>query len=299
MWKNYQASKIQYFYRKFVKCPRDNETLCKIKLFSNHTSYPSPSPSKSKSKYIEIPSPVDPLYRIPYEEKNHFRLLEWNPKPMVWHFNILTLIEWLNISKEMINPMTNCLFMNKSIDKILEFLEKKNLRKKLKVKIAYNHKEFTPKKIVCAPSYVGGAIYMDLLIKSIIDNDEGACFNLLNNNYEKIVQDYFKIDEDINKSINILGKNISPVGALHFAISKMNKDIVHHLIYYGCNLEKKSQGYTPLHIAAILNQPQLGILLKLYGANLEEECEFMGKTSTIYDICDILGHNDFIIKILS
>lgn len=134
MWNNYQATKIQNFYRTFIKCDRDKTALCKIKIVSNH-----------KRKYLEIPSPIDPIYRIPYEEKNHIRITEWIDvkKPIVWHFNILSLIDWLNTAKKWTNPMTNCLFMNKSIDRIMEFIDKNSVRKKIKIKIEYNKNEPT------------------------------------------------------------------------------------------------------------------------------------------------------------
>lgn len=289
MWENFKATVIQNFYRRFIKCSRDNTTTCKIKIENSN-----------KRKYIEIPCPIDPLYRIPYDEKYHIRLVEWHQKmkkPCVWHFNIQTLIDWLNINKEWINPMTNCLFLNRTIDKIIGFINERNIKKKLKIKTIYNYKE--QKKLKTINNY-DGKIYVDLLIKSIEENSEKDCFNLLNNNYDKIETDYFKIDSDIEKTIEIINEKITPISALHYAIFKKNRDIAHHLMYFGSNLEKKcgQSGYTALHLAAILNLPEIGILIKMYGGNINEECIFEGKASTIFDICDKLGHNDFIMKLL-
>jgi len=136
-------------------------------------------------------------------------------------------------------------------------------------------------------------------VKSIEENSDEDSFNLLNNNYDKIVSDYFKIDENINKSIVVNGETISPVGVLHYAISKKNKNVVHNLLYYGCNFEKKCGGYSPIHLAAIWNLPEIGKLLKMYGASMEEECLYGGEMASIFEICNQLGHYDFIMKILS
>lgn len=293
MWENYKATVIQNFYRRFIKCSRDYKTLCKIKI-----------ESAKKRKYKEIPSPIDPLYRIPYDEKYHFRLVEWHintKKPCIWHFNIITLIDWINVSKGWINPMTNCLFLNNSIDNIIKFTNSLNTKKKIKIKPIYNSKEPAIKKALHQEQSENGTIYMDLLIKSVMEGNETDCFNLLNNNYSKIESDYFKIDSDIHKIIEINNEEIYPVGILHYATFLKNKDIVHHLLYFGCNLEKKvgKNGYTALHLAAILNLPEIGGLIKMYGGNINSECIYNGETSTIFDICDKLKHYDFIIKMLT
>lgn len=291
MWENYKATILQNFYRRYLKCERDQNVPCKIRIIS-----------QKKKKLIEIASPLCPLYRTAYDEKYRFRLVEWHSnqkKACVWHFNILNLLDWLNISREWTNPMTNCLFLNSSIDKILDFIKKKNIKKKLKLPIKYNLKE-TVLKIVKS-KYEEGTIYMDLLVKSVLQSKDDEVFNLLNNNYDKIESDYFKIDGDIDYELNIEGETINPLGILHLAISKNQKNICHHLMYYGCNLEKTigKNKYTPLHLAAIYNLPEIGHLLKIYGANIYAECILDNNPATIFDICDKMGHNNFIMKILS
>lgn len=294
MWHNYQATVIQNFYNRFIKCSRDRNVLCRIKNIINN-----------KRKYIQIPSPIDPLYRIAYKEKYHIRLVEWpsnQKKPCVWHFNIITLVDWLNISRNWNNPMTNCLFLNRTIDKIVEYLEKNNIRKKLKIPVIYNQNEPKPKKMKLAKQETNnGKIYLDLLQQLVIQNKEEDVFNLLHNNYDKIATDYFKIDSDFEMSLTVEDEIINPVGILHIAVFLGRKEIVNHLSYYGCNLDKKigEQQYTPLHIAAILDYVEIGELLKMYGANLMAECKFGGETATIFDICDIMGHHNFIMKILN
>ena len=290
MWKNYHATIIQNFYKHFIKCDRDPQTTTKIKSISNQ-----------KRKYIEIPSPIDPIYRTPYEEKYHFKLIEWPinaKKACVWHFNIISLIEWLNTSKEWINPMTNLSFLNSSINKILKFVEVNNIKKKLKIKPKFNPNE---KKIIKEKSEPHSQIYLQLLIKCIIESNENDCFNLLNNNYDKIESDYFKIDEYVNKEIEIPGEKISPISPIHLAIAMNNKNIVHHLLYYGCDLEKKcGKGkYTPLHLAGIYGYGEIGKLIKIYGGNLMAECNFGGKMMNIFDICDNLSHENFVMNLLA
>ena len=288
MWENFWAVVIQNFYKKFVKCERDKQEKTKIRILRNH-----------KTKIIEIPSPIDPLYRIPYDEKYHFRLVEWNNnKAAIWHFNIKSLIEWLNISKDWINPMTNCVFQNKSVIKIIDYANKNHLQKKLKLRANFNVIE---KKEVKSVPQVTGEVYLDLLVKSIDENNESDCFNILNNNYDKIESDYFKIDNNIDKSITINDDLITPIGVIHYAIMKNNKDILHHLLYYGCNINKTcGKGkYTAMHLAAIMNRVEMGKLLKMYGSDIMLECNYKGSDSTIFDICDDLGHKEFVMMILS
>jgi len=289
MWENYRATIIQNFYKKFIKCPRDKSKMCKIKILN---------------KMKKIASPIDPLYRTTFDDKYLIRMIEWHPnqrKACVWHFNIISLIEWLNICKEWINPMTNCLFLNKSIDRILEFIEMKKIRRKLRLNVKYNKNEKTVnKKLKIAKVEPDGKIYMDLLVKTIDENKEKDCYNLLHNNYDKIESDYFKIDEDIKKEETILGEKIGYMGVLHYGIIRNRKDIVHHLIYFGCNLEKKmsTSNYRAIHLAAIFNLVDIGYLLKIYGADLYSTCLFEGGQCNIFDICDRMGHIDFISKIL-
>ena len=287
MWLNYSATKIQNFYRKYLSCSRDSEVKSKIRVKQD-----------KKYRYIEIFSPLDPLYRVPFDERNHVRLVEWqeNGKSFVWHFNMLSLIDWLNQCKEWKNPMTNCLFLNKTIDNIIIFVERNRLRSRLKLKAVYNHNEIK-KKIV---KKFDSEYYMNLLIKGIDDNDEDGVFNILNNNYAKIESDYFKIDVDIDKEIQVYDEKISPVGVIHYAIFKGNYNIIHHLMYYGINLEKKcgKNGYTALHLAAILNDLKSAELMKIYGADLMKECIIDDKSMNVFDICDYYGYGDFMMKLL-
>ncbi len=293
MWKNFQATVIQNFYRRFIKCSRDSNTLCKIRNTINN-----------KRKYINISSPIDPIYRTAYDEKHHIRLVEWphnSRKPCVWHFNILSLIEWLNVSKVWNNPMTNCLFLNKTIDLIIDFINRNQIRRKLKIPAIYNQNEPKGKKMnVVVAKKINGKLYLDLLLKLVVENEEEECFKLLHNNYDKISKDYFKIDDDVEMTITINNEKIERVGILHLAVYLGRIEIVNHLCYFGCDLEKKigQQGYTALHLAAIMNNVAMGQLLKNYGADMMKECKIWGEMMMIFDICDRMGYNNFIVKIL-
>ena len=302
MWDNYRAVVIQNFYRRFVQCERDRNILCKVKI-------PVMRNGKSKRRNVEVGSPMDPIYREVYDEKYRFRLVEWPvdvKKANVWHFNILSLVEWLNTSKEWVNPMTNCLFLNRSIDRIVSFVNERNIRRRLKIKVRYNEKEV--KKIKMNSNYVSneinsnGQIYLNLLVDTIKNNDVDGNYNLLENNYDKIESDYFKINNDLNLEIYLekTKEKVSPIGALHLAVFYGNCDIVHNLLYFGIDYDKKcgNNGYTALHLSAILNLSQIGKYLTMYGANMEETCVFQNEVCTVYDICDKMKNSDFVESML-
>lgn len=322
VWKNFHATIIQNCYRHYLKCERDPGSTCKVKMIKG-----------GKRKYVEIKSPMDPIYKEGYDEKHRIRIVEWGPsmkKGSVWHFNINSLIMWLNQCMKWTNPLTNISFRNKSINLIISFIAEKNIKKKLKLKPIYNTNEpiriisnmtgslvtniaasqnngngnSSSNSIMVGSSqdnqipYENGSVYMDLLKEAILAGSEVDCFNLLNNNYEMIADNIFKIDSDIDEEIIIRGKKICPVGVIHLAIFFCDYDIVHHLAYFGCNLEKRCGGYTPIHLAAILNLPDIGKILKMYGADVDAECVIDNCVMDVYDICEDLNHGDFIQKLL-
>ena len=134
-WRNYHATKIQNSYRHFLKCDRDSEDKSKISIFRQN---------KKRAKNIYIPSPIDPIYRCSYDEKYRIRIVEWeNKKAHIWHFNILTLVSWINHSKSWINPMTNCLFKNRTILFIVSSLKKIKTNRKIKINVRLNQYNFT------------------------------------------------------------------------------------------------------------------------------------------------------------
>jgi len=305
MWENYWAYIIQQFYKRFIKCERSNEHLTKIK--QNILFQTKSGTIKRKNKVQLVASPVDPLYRIPYNEKNKLRIVEWHynvKKPCVWHFNIFSLIEWLNTCKSWINPMTNCEFLNKSRDIIFNYVTKHSI-KKLKLAATYNvfepgyKKKIVIKKIL--PEKTSGNPYMELLIKSIDSKNNVDCKNLLHNNYDKIENDHLNLNESINRFITVNYEIVSPIGVLHMAI--MNEDIenVLNLIYYGCNIEKECgiNNYRPIHLAAIINNIEIGKILKFHGAQLDASCWYEGSQCTVFDICEMNENYEFINEILS
>jgi len=279
-----------------VQCERDKNILSKVKMIVVRNG-------KAKSRFIEVSSPIDPIYRDAYDEKYRIRLVEWPMdvrKGNIWHFNILSLVDWLNTSKEWVNPMTNCIFLNRTIDKIVSFMEERNIRKKLKLKVKYNKKEV--KKIKINSNYVSneinnGNMYMNLLVNTIKNGDVNGNYNLLENNYDKIESDYFNMNGDLNMEIYLerTKEIVNPIGALHLAVFYGNCDIVHNLLYFGVDYNKKcgDSGFTALHLSAILNFGQIAKYLVMYGANMEDTCIFENEVCTIYDICDKLKMSEF------
>lgn len=276
-WRNYFATKIQRSFRHFLKCDRDSENKSKIRIFR---------PNKKRAKNIYIPSPIDPIYHCSYDEKYRIRIVEWeNKKAYVWHFNISTLISWINHSKSWINPMTNCLFKNKSILHIVS-----STNRKIKTRVRLNRMETD----YCFLKFTND---INTLVATIEDNNEDDNYEFLKINSD--IGDFsFYLDEYIDIMVMINEYKICPLNPLHYAIIKGNKNIVHNLIYYGSNIEKKcgGNGFTPLHLTALLNNWEIASLLIMYGADTTIKCNYgpNNTPSTINNICNILGHQKYI-----
>jgi hypothetical protein len=280
--RNYFATKIQRSFRHFLKCDRDREDKSKISLLK---------PNKKRAKNIYIYSPIDPIYRCSYDEKYRIRIVEWdNKKAHVWHFNILTLISWINHSKSWINPMTNCLFKNRSILYIVSLLKKIKTNRKIKISIRLNRME----KDYCLLKFTND---INTLVATIEDNNEDDNYEFLKINSD--IGDFsFYLDEYIDIMVMINEYKICPLNPLHYAIIKGNKNIVHNLIYYGSNIEKTcgGNGFTPLHLTALLNNWEIASLLIMYGADTTKKCNYGPNNTpfTVYDICNILGNTKYI-----
>lgn len=276
-WRNYHATKIQNSYRHFLKCDRDVDDKSKIRILR---------PNKKRARNIYICSPIDPIYRCSYDEKYRIRIVEWNNnKSHIWHFNILTLISWINHSKSWINPMTNCLFKNRTILYIVS-----STNRKIKIRVRLNRME----KDYCLLKFTND---INTLIATIEDNNEDDNYEFLKINSD--IGDFsFYLDEYIDTMVMINEYKICPLNPLHYAIIKGNKNIVHNLIYYGSNIEKTcgGNGFTPLHLTALLNNWEIASLLIMYGADTTKKCNYgpNNTPSTVYDICNMLDNKKYI-----
>ena len=283
-YKNYFATIIQNGYRRYLKCDRDNNNKTKISINVA---------GRLRKKNIYISSPIDPIYQFAFNEKYRLRIVEWDlkyKKPAIWHFNILTLLTWINKSKNWINPITNCLFKNISIIRIVEFINLLKIKRKIKTNICYNRME---------PGYRLIMFKNDIntLINTIYDNNEDDNYEFLKMNLN-INSLTFNIDEYVNLDIYLGNYKLSPLTALHYAIIRGNKNIVHNLIYYGSDIEKTcgDNNYTPLHLSAILNKLEIGSIILMYGADIDKKCKYGPDNilMTAYDICVYLNHNAYI-----
>jgi len=281
-WKNYYSTKIQNSFRHFLKCDRDSVDKSKIRINI---------PNKKRAKNIFVSSPIDPIYRCSYDEKYRIRIVEWdNKKAHIWHFNILTLVSWINHSKSWINPMTNCLFKNKSILYIVSFLKKMKTNRKIKISIRLNRMEDGYRLLKFTND-------INTLLETIDENNEDDNYEFLKINSE-IGDLSFHLDEYIDIVITVNDNKICPLNSLHYAIIKGNKNIVHNLIYYGCNIEKPcgGNGFTPLHLTALMNNWEIASLLIMYGADTMKKCNYGPNNAalTVYDICHVLGNTKYI-----
>jgi hypothetical protein len=139
---------------------------------------------------------------------------------------------------------------------------------------------------------------INTLFATIEDNSEDDNYEFLKINSDS--GDFsFYLDEYIDIMVVVNNEHkICPLNALHYAIIKGNKNIVHNLIYYGSNIEKTcgGNGFTPLHLTALINNWEIASLLIMYGADTTKKCNYGSDntSSTIYDICNILGHQKYI-----
>jgi len=287
------VGKLQSFYKKFIKCERDPESSSKIKINQN-----------GKRGIILVKNPVDPLYKIPYLEKYRIRIIE---KPYgqkqynVWHFDINSLIQWLNTCKEWMNPLTNCLFLNATQDFVLNFLEINKVKRKLKISKNYNKKEagYIKKKKMKVMSYVNTNMELfGKLVGYVKNMEEDNCYNFLQSNYNLIEKDLIDLNADINEVFNldIIEEKIETMGLLHLAVLKGSKEIVNQLIYFGCNMDKRcgNNGYNVLHLCAIMNNIEIAKLLIQYGMPINDTCIFMDDICSVFEICDFLGNYEFV-----
>lgn len=297
MWRHYFATKIQNAYRKYLKVERDSVNHCKIKvkvivrLRNGELSM--------KKRGVEVGCPLDPIYREAYKESKRFRLVEWNGrKASVWHFNINTLVDWLNVSKKWINPLTNCLFMNRSIDRILLYLERNGIGR-LKIKPIYNENE--KPVVIKVKKLLGNSKEILKMEKYIEEGDEKGFEDYLKKNYWKIESDMINLNESLLKEIYVeeIGEKLGKLGLLHLVVLRGNMEMLVSLLYYGVSLEKRTrEGYTAFHLSGMLGNGEVGRLLRMYGANVESMCKFRGKDVDILGICEEMGDYKFMENLL-
>jgi len=287
MFENYHAVKIQNFYKKFIKVERDYDDCFKFK--KNITYQTKKGLTKTKKITVKIPKPIDPLYRIPFQEKHLIRLTEYNKKYAVFYFNISTLIKWLNQCREWTNPLTNCPFRNTSRKRIVDFCQKIKTPV-LRLKYKRNHLE---------PEPLEQNDFETKLVKYIDNKDVYRLNKLMNLGLSQIQTKKLTLDFKVKSNIyNELTKEyLTDIYLIHYTILKGNYSIFSMLFNYFEEIDCLTYpGYfTPIHLCAFNNQPSMALKLKDGGCNLNAVCSFQDQEDvSIFEICDLLGNQNFI-----
>lgn len=271
LFENYFASKIQQFYKKFIKCDRSGDSFCRF-----------------KNKRIRCP--IDPLYRVPYKEARRIKIIEYDRKYRiynVWHFNIFSLIDWLNKCKRWTNPLTNCNFSIKSQHLIKYFIEKNEIKRRLVL---------IPKKRKLRPmSFVEDNNKIGTLIKYVKNNDGANCTKFINEHKN------IDLNADLDEYISVDNHIIAPIGFIHLIVERGFIDLLDIFVGNGCNVNKKAgpNSYSALHLCAIMNKLEIGKKLLNFGADIETYCYYNGEITSLFDLCDKIKHYNFLEGILN
>ena len=287
MFENYHAVKLQNFYKRFVKIERDETEYYLIKRKIPYQT--KKGVLKTKTLSNKVFKPIDPLYRIPFNEKNVIRLIEYNKKYAVFYFNIITLIKWLNQCKKWINPLTNCAFLNSSREKIIKYCE---THKTPNLRLKYSRNKNEKEKL-------SQENFQQEIITHINNKDIYRIGKLMSKYLVEIQSKNITLDFKVESNIyNELTKEyLTSIHLIHYVILKGNYTIFSILFNYFEDLDCLTYPgyYTPLHLTAFNNQKYIASKLKDGGCEINATCQFQEKDEvSIFELCDILGNNEFI-----
>ena len=294
---------IENFYIIYVKCKRINED--------------------GKMK------PIDPIYHIPFEEKYRIRLVnKYSCKKTgkdilsVFHFNIITLIEWINTAKKYTNPITNLYFTKNQIEKIKMYSNKfdiqiKLLNKKSDIKSVCNCEVCINKKNInkIKKQYETELKLFELLEKNkneefvdlLLKNQDKISNNIINLNYiSKNTYDLTnELKDIISTEYNLFNNNkITDYTLLHLAIIKRDLNIIDLLLTIGFDIYIKTECMSLLHLTVIFNLPFITKQLIFLGLDINLKSLVCKNNSTyknidIFELLKIINNENFISQIFS
>jgi hypothetical protein len=247
MNENMAASKIQRIFKKYIN-----------KTFTD--------------PIYNIETPIKFLVKLPIQNSNNF-----------FYFNIISLIQWLNISIEFINPINNIPFSTKHINII------KNKAKKFNIE--FNNSSNESSKNTHIPTIFknvnNNIIENQKIIKQIkIDEEELINQAMIGNiegvrdivlkNWENIQSDKFNINTKSNNDFNLLNKEnwtIRKFTPLMIASYLGFSDIVIFLLEYGADYDlcEIAHGFNAFHLACISDNINIMCDLKMYGININNK----------------------------
>jgi ankyrin repeat protein len=260
MNENIAASKIQKVFRKYI-----NKTFIDP-IYSSET-------------------PIKFLIKLPIPNSNNFFI-----------FNIQSLIEWFNISKELINPINNMPFNYSQINIIKKKANKlglninklNNLNKNIEeINVVKDDGYQINKKIIETIKSDELQLIHFAQIGSIDD-----VRNIILKNWDNIQSDKFNINTKSNSEFNIVSlknnwkiNNFTPLMiASYFGF----EDIVTFLLEYGADYDicESSHGFNAFHLALINNNYNVMALLSIYGINLKKKTIHNVGNNTLFDTFD-------------
>jgi ankyrin repeat protein len=257
-------------------------------------------------KYLDNKTFIDPIYqnetpfkfiiRLPMQNSNNF-----------FNFNIYTLIEWINIRGEPINPINNLQFSKSELELIKNKANKLNIEIKLNKHLFYSSggtyesdidnnsdndsddEQMSPEQIAQQQAYQAQLQAqleaqqkimkqikddeMELIQYSMIGYLDGVK-DIILKNWDNIYSDKFNLNTKSAEPFNLYEHTnwtINNYTPLMIASYLGHQDIVAYLLENGCEIDtfESSYGLNAFQLALINSQIPVMNLLKLYGTNTD------------------------------
>jgi hypothetical protein len=259
---------------------------------------------------------IDPIYQIETPYKFIIKL-PMEKSNNLFCFNINTLVEWINIRGEPINPINNIKFSKKQFELIKNKANKLNLEIKFNKHIFYSSggthdsdlnndsdnesydEQMSTEQIAQQQAQLQAQLLaqqelmkkikddeMELIQYSMIGYFEGVR-DIILKNWDNIYSDKFNLNTKSNEPFilyehpNWTIQNYTP---LMIASYLGHQDIVAYLLENGCEIDtfESSYGLNAFQLALINSQIPIMNLLKLYGTNTE--------VNNIYNLFEDINH---------
>jgi ankyrin repeat protein len=268
-------------------------------------------------KYLDNKTFIDPIYQNEIPFKFVVKLPMHNSNNLFF-FNIHTLVEWINIRGEPINPINNLQFSKSEIELIKNKANKLNIDIKIKKHIFYSsggtyesdidnelnndsdnesnnddyqQQEYQAQILATQEAYQKLMKQIkddenELIQYSIIGYFDGVR-DIILKNWEHIYSDKFNLNTRSNEQFNLYEHSnwtIQNYTPLMIASYLGHHDIVAYLLENGCEVDayESSYGFNAFQLALINNQILVMNLLKLYGTNIE--------FNNIHNLFDDINH---------
>ncbi len=229
------VSKLQYFYKVYVKADRDKDTGL----------------------------PIDPITQDPIQKGKQIPLLCFDSKntnkPIkTQYFNIDTLDTWFRTRREAINPLTNLPFTDKQISTIKNYYKKN--KKPFPLYISNNtadsDSDSDDESIVVNPSEILRKIYETAKDPELI----AEFTHLLVTNYDRINNDSIRLDHPFFSSHYFLDTET----ILMRIILNDNLAALEEFLYYNPNLDfvDKRFNFKAIDLAVMSNKPLSNMILR-------------------------------------